>query len=158
MRALGRHAGLAAAAKLLLLPNFKELVRRRSELTGNYRTAHSRLIAHAEEISFYEGGKRCGPACCCLRTACCCQRAAACALLPAAGCLLPAACVLLPAYCCRLPAACLLPAAGNCCTVLCCGGKWCGFRELLYCAVLCWCGKRCWPLAAWCCLPLPGGI
>jgi len=33
-------------------------VRRRSELTGNYRTAHSRLIAHAEEIAFYEGGLR----------------------------------------------------------------------------------------------------
>ena len=40
------------------MPNFKELVKKRSQLVGNYRTAHARLIAHAEEIAFYEGGPR----------------------------------------------------------------------------------------------------
>jgi ABC-type multidrug transport system fused ATPase/permease subunit len=49
---------LAAAVKVIVMPNFKELVKKKSELSGNYRTAHSRLIAHAEEIAFYEGGLR----------------------------------------------------------------------------------------------------
>ena len=31
---------LAAALKLVVMPNFKELVKKKSELSGNYRTAH----------------------------------------------------------------------------------------------------------------------
>lgn len=49
---------VAVAVKLAIMPNFKELVKKRSELVGNYRTAHARLITHAEEIAFYEGGAR----------------------------------------------------------------------------------------------------
>ena len=55
---LAAYFALAVAAKLLCTPNFKRMVKRRSELVGNYRTAHSRLIAHAEEIAFYEGAGR----------------------------------------------------------------------------------------------------
>ena len=49
---------LAVAAKIMIMPDFKSMVRKKSELTGNYRTAHSRLITNAEEIAFYEGGSR----------------------------------------------------------------------------------------------------
>jgi len=52
------YFGLAIAVKVAIMPNFKELVKKRSELVGNYRTAHARLITHAEEIAFYEGGPR----------------------------------------------------------------------------------------------------
>jgi len=52
------YFGLAVAVKVAIMPNFKELVKKRSELVGNYRTAHARLITHAEEIAFYEGGPR----------------------------------------------------------------------------------------------------
>lgn len=52
------YFGLAVAVKVAIMPNFKELVKKRSELVGNYRTAHARLITHAEEIAFYEGGAR----------------------------------------------------------------------------------------------------
>lgn len=44
--------------KMKLMPNFKKLTEVQSELEGNYRTCHSRLIANSEEISFYDGANR----------------------------------------------------------------------------------------------------
>merc|ERR550537_462968 len=52
------YFALAVALKIAIMPDFKSMVKKRSELSGNYRTAHSRLITNAEEIAFYEGGAR----------------------------------------------------------------------------------------------------
>jgi ATP-binding cassette subfamily D (ALD) long-chain fatty acid import protein len=46
---------LASGVIHWLQPNFKRLTEQQSELEGNYRTAHSRLIANSEEISFLGG-------------------------------------------------------------------------------------------------------
>ena len=34
--------------KMRLMPNFKKMTEEQSELEGNYRTCHSRLIANSE--------------------------------------------------------------------------------------------------------------
>jgi ABC-type uncharacterized transport system fused permease/ATPase subunit len=52
------YFALAVAAKIAIMPDFKGMVKKKSELAGNYRTAHARLINNAEEIAFYEGGSR----------------------------------------------------------------------------------------------------
>jgi ABC-type uncharacterized transport system fused permease/ATPase subunit len=44
--------------KLRLMPDFKKLTMLQSELEGDYRTAHSRLITNSEEISFFDGANR----------------------------------------------------------------------------------------------------
>lgn len=41
-----------------IMPPFPKLVARESELEGNYRMAHQRLITNAEEIAFYDGSLR----------------------------------------------------------------------------------------------------
>jgi len=40
------------------MPAFGRLTARESELEGNYRTAHQRLIYNAEEIAFYDGSRK----------------------------------------------------------------------------------------------------
>jgi ABC-type uncharacterized transport system fused permease/ATPase subunit len=40
------------------MPDFKKLTMLQSELEGDYRTAHSRLITNSEEISFFDGANR----------------------------------------------------------------------------------------------------
>lgn len=40
------------------MPAFGRLTARASELEGDYRTAHQRLITNAEEIAFYDGSER----------------------------------------------------------------------------------------------------
>jgi ABC-type uncharacterized transport system fused permease/ATPase subunit len=49
------HSLCAFRVICLLQPNFKRLTEQQSELEGNYRTSHSRLIANSEEISFLGG-------------------------------------------------------------------------------------------------------
>eukprot|EP01114_Cavostelium_apophysatum_P013429 TRINITY_DN3254_c0_g1_i1.p1 TRINITY_DN3254_c0_g1~~TRINITY_DN3254_c0_g1_i1.p1 ORF type:complete len:733 (+),score=209.45 TRINITY_DN3254_c0_g1_i1:91-2289(+) len=44
--------------KKLIMPSFGRLAARESELEGNYRTAHQRLISNAEEIAFYDGSEK----------------------------------------------------------------------------------------------------
>jgi ATP-binding cassette subfamily D (ALD) protein 3 len=44
--------------KMRLMPDFKKLTMLQSELEGDYRTAHSRLITNSEEISFFDGASR----------------------------------------------------------------------------------------------------
>lgn len=41
-----------------VIPPFPKLYARESELEGNFRSAHQRIITNAEEISFYDGGQR----------------------------------------------------------------------------------------------------
>lgn len=67
---LGRQLGVHAPAivigsslllsqlKLQLLPDVKRLAQLESELAGLYRNAHARLIAHAEEVALFHGGRR----------------------------------------------------------------------------------------------------
>mmetsp|Transcript_14929 Transcript_14929/g.20864 ORF Transcript_14929/g.20864 Transcript_14929/m.20864 type:complete len:700 (-) Transcript_14929:69-2168(-) len=44
--------------KRFFMPAFGKLTARESELEGDYRTAHQRLITNAEEIAFYDGSKK----------------------------------------------------------------------------------------------------
>jgi len=44
--------------KKLIMPPFGRLTAKQSELEGNYRTVHQRLIANAEEIAFYDGSRK----------------------------------------------------------------------------------------------------
>eukprot|EP00455_Lapot_gusevi_P033107 TRINITY_DN3617_c0_g1_i2.p1 TRINITY_DN3617_c0_g1~~TRINITY_DN3617_c0_g1_i2.p1 ORF type:complete len:735 (-),score=339.57 TRINITY_DN3617_c0_g1_i2:93-2297(-) len=44
--------------RMRLMPNFKKLTEKLSELEGEYRSAHSQLITNAEEIGFYDGANR----------------------------------------------------------------------------------------------------
>jgi len=44
--------------KKIIMPSFGKLTARESELEGNYRTAHQRLIANSEEIAFYDGSEK----------------------------------------------------------------------------------------------------
>ena len=67
---LGRQLGVHAPAvvigaslllsqlKLRLLPDVKRLAQLESETAGQYRNAHARLIAAAEEIALFHGGRR----------------------------------------------------------------------------------------------------
>jgi len=52
------YYGLAGFVKRYLMPSFGKLTARESELDGDYRTAHQRLITNAEEIAFYDGSKK----------------------------------------------------------------------------------------------------
>uniref|UniRef100_A0A6B2KZP0 ABC transporter domain-containing protein n=1 Tax=Arcella intermedia TaxID=1963864 RepID=A0A6B2KZP0_9EUKA len=52
------YYALSASFKRLLMPSFGRLTARASELEGDYRTAHQRLIANSEEIAFYDGANR----------------------------------------------------------------------------------------------------
>jgi ATP-binding cassette subfamily D (ALD) protein 3 len=47
-----------ALVKRFLMPAFGKLTARESELEGDYRMAHQRLITNSEEIAFYDGSKR----------------------------------------------------------------------------------------------------
>eukprot|EP01012_Entosiphon_sulcatum_P020984 TRINITY_DN2580_c0_g1_i1.p1 TRINITY_DN2580_c0_g1~~TRINITY_DN2580_c0_g1_i1.p1 ORF type:complete len:727 (-),score=112.11 TRINITY_DN2580_c0_g1_i1:15-2195(-) len=49
---------LSAIAKKKIMPAFGKLVAKESELEGFYRTAHTRLVANAEEIAFYDGSPK----------------------------------------------------------------------------------------------------
>jgi len=49
---------ISGALKRYLMPTFGKLTARESELEGDYRTAHQRLIFNAEEIAFYDGSKK----------------------------------------------------------------------------------------------------
>mmetsp|Transcript_24986 Transcript_24986/g.63367 ORF Transcript_24986/g.63367 Transcript_24986/m.63367 type:complete len:787 (-) Transcript_24986:165-2525(-) len=67
---LGRSLGVHAPAvvigaslvisqlKLRLLPDVKRLAQQESEVAGLYRSSHARLIASAEEIALFQGGRR----------------------------------------------------------------------------------------------------
>ncbi|EGG16527.1 ABC transporter D family protein [Cavenderia fasciculata] len=44
--------------KRIIMPPFGRLTAKQSELEGNYRTVHQRLITNAEEIAFYDGSKK----------------------------------------------------------------------------------------------------
>ncbi|KAF2072540.1 hypothetical protein CYY_006157 [Polysphondylium violaceum] len=44
--------------KKLIMPPFGRLTAKQSELEGNYRTVHQRLITNAEEIAFYDGSRK----------------------------------------------------------------------------------------------------
>eukprot|EP01132_Coremiostelium_polycephalum_P005701 gene5701-7095_t len=44
--------------KKVIMPPFGRLTAKQSELEGNYRTVHQRLITNAEEIAFYDGSRK----------------------------------------------------------------------------------------------------
>jgi ABC-type uncharacterized transport system fused permease/ATPase subunit len=44
--------------KKSIMPSFGKLVAKESELEGQYRTAHQRLITNSEEIAFYNGSQK----------------------------------------------------------------------------------------------------
>ncbi|EGC30265.1 ABC transporter D family protein [Dictyostelium purpureum] len=44
--------------KKIIMPPFGRLTAKQSELEGNYRTVHQRLITNAEEIAFYDGSRK----------------------------------------------------------------------------------------------------
>eukprot|EP01133_Synstelium_polycarpum_P013610 gene13610-16017_t len=48
---------LSGLLKRVIMPPFGRLTAKQSELEGNYRTVHQRLITNAEEIAFYDGIK-----------------------------------------------------------------------------------------------------
>eukprot|EP00667_Euglena_gracilis_P001665 EG_transcript_1663 len=48
---------ISGLIKNKVMPSFGKFVAKGSELEGYYRTAHNRLINHAEEIAFYDGSK-----------------------------------------------------------------------------------------------------
>lgn len=48
----------SAIIKKRVMPAFGRLVAKESELEGFYRTAHTRLVANAEEIAFYDGSPK----------------------------------------------------------------------------------------------------
>lgn len=45
----------SAIVKKKLMPRFGRLVAKQSNLEGDYRSCHNRLITHSEEIAFYDG-------------------------------------------------------------------------------------------------------
>lgn len=49
---------LSGWIKRAIMPSFGKLVALESELEGQYRTAHQRLITNSEEIAFYDGSQR----------------------------------------------------------------------------------------------------
>ncbi|GAM21533.1 hypothetical protein SAMD00019534_047080 [Acytostelium subglobosum LB1] len=49
---------ISGTLKKLIMPPFGKLTAKQSELEGNYRTVHQRLIANAEEIAFYDGSRK----------------------------------------------------------------------------------------------------
>jgi hypothetical protein len=49
---------LVAQLKLRMLPDVKRLAQEESELAGLYRNAHARLLASAEEVALFQGGRR----------------------------------------------------------------------------------------------------
>eukprot|EP01118_Nematostelium_gracile_P014803 TRINITY_DN5847_c0_g1_i4.p1 TRINITY_DN5847_c0_g1~~TRINITY_DN5847_c0_g1_i4.p1 ORF type:complete len:695 (-),score=231.46 TRINITY_DN5847_c0_g1_i4:90-2174(-) len=52
------YYAMAGFIKKFLLPSFGKLTAKESELEGDYRTAHQRLIVNAEEIAFYDGSSK----------------------------------------------------------------------------------------------------
>ncbi|EFA80627.1 ABC transporter D family protein [Heterostelium album PN500] len=49
---------ISGSLKKLIMPPFGKLTAKQSELEGNYRTVHQRLITNAEEIAFYDGARK----------------------------------------------------------------------------------------------------
>ncbi|KYQ92710.1 ABC transporter D family protein [Tieghemostelium lacteum] len=49
---------VSGTLKRLIMPPFGKLTAKQSELEGNYRTVHQRLITNAEEIAFYDGSTK----------------------------------------------------------------------------------------------------
>jgi ATP-binding cassette subfamily D (ALD) protein 3 len=49
---------ISGIIKKSIMPPLGKLTARESELEGNYRTAHQRLIVNSEEIAFYNGSKK----------------------------------------------------------------------------------------------------
>eukprot|EP01006_Ploeotia_vitrea_P058788 TRINITY_DN70227_c0_g1_i1.p1 TRINITY_DN70227_c0_g1~~TRINITY_DN70227_c0_g1_i1.p1 ORF type:complete len:641 (-),score=66.41 TRINITY_DN70227_c0_g1_i1:125-2047(-) len=52
------YFGVSAFIKRKIMPSFGAFVKKESELEGNYRTAHNRIITNAEEIAFYNGAAK----------------------------------------------------------------------------------------------------
>jgi len=48
----------SSLCKMLLDPNLGKLNAKESQLQGDFRSAHERLITNSEEVAFYDGGKR----------------------------------------------------------------------------------------------------
>jgi len=52
------YFAFSAFVKRVVMPSFGKLSARESELEGQYRSAHQRLITNNEEIAFYDGSRR----------------------------------------------------------------------------------------------------
>lgn len=52
------YFALSSLVKLIITPPFGKLGARESQLAGDFRSAHERLITNSEEVAFYDGSKR----------------------------------------------------------------------------------------------------